>query len=339
MSCWYNVTSPEDDVVVSTRIRLARNLSGIPFPSRMTFEQLEELKERVKTAISDSNTPFAKSLKYIEMNAVPEVEINAMVERHIISPEFAAKSKDRAIILSADESISIMIGEEDHLRIQVLLGGFQLEKAYDIAERLDTLLYDNLHFAFDDELGFLTECPTNLGTGLRASVMLHLPVCESLGEIATLSENINKIGFTVRGMYGEGSRSAASLYQISNQITLGISEKNAIDNLKIIASQLIEKERNSRKNLEKINLEDTVFRALGTIKGCRVLSGKEMMSLLSRIKLGASMGILNVEFNPFGVLVENQPFMLMRKYGQMSPEERDIKRAEALREEFKNSSL
>ena len=339
MSSWYSITSPQDDIVVSTRIRLARNLSGIPFPSRMTNIQLEELKARVKNAITESNTPFAKSLKYIDMNAVPEIEINAMVERHIISPEFAAKAVGRAIILSADESISIMIGEEDHLRIQVLLPGFQLENAYDIAERLDTLLYDSLHFAFDDEMGFLTECPTNLGTGLRASLMLHLPICESLGEITALSENINKIGFTVRGMYGEGSRSAAALYQISNQITLGISEKNAIDNLKIIATQLIEKERNLRKNLEKIKLEDTVFRALGTIKGSRILSGKEMMSLLSRIKLGASMGIINTDINTFGILVENEPFMLMRKYGEMSPEERDIKRAEALREEFTNTSL
>ncbi len=339
MSSWYSIMPPEDDIVVSTRIRLARNLSGIPFPSRMNREQLEDLKTRVKNAISESNTPFSKSLKYIDMNAVPEVEINAMVERHIISPEFAAKAHDRAIILSADESISIMIGEEDHLRIQVLLPGFSLEKAYDIAERLDTLLYDSLHFAFSDELGFLTECPTNLGTGLRASVMLHLPICESLGEIAALSENINKIGFTVRGMYGEGSRSAAALYQISNQITLGISEKNAIDNLKIIATQLIEKERNLRNNLEKTKLEDTVFRALGTIKGSRILNGKEMMSLLSRIKLGTSMGIIKEEINPFGLLVENGPYMLMRKYGMMSPDERDIKRAEALREEFKDSSL
>ena len=339
MSSWYNEISKDDNVVVSTRIRLARNLSGIPFPSRMTAEQLEELKQRVKNAISESNTPFAKSLKYIDMNAVPELEINAMVERHIISPEFAAKVKDRAIILSEDESISIMIGEEDHLRIQVLLGGFQLEKAYDIAERLDTLLYDNLHFAFDDELGFLTECPTNLGTGLRASVMLHLPVCETTGDITTLSENINKIGFTVRGMYGEGSHSSAALYQISNQITLGISEKNAIDNLKIITTQLIEKEQLSRKNLERVKLEDTVFRALGTIKGSRILNGREMMNLLSRIKLGVSMGILETDKNPFAILVENEPFMLMRKYGEMSPEERDIKRAKALREEFQNSSL
>lgn len=339
MSCWYNVSAPEDDIVASTRIRLARNLSGIPFPSRMNSEQLEQLKAKVRSAVSESNTPFARTLKYIDMNAVPYVEINAMVERHIISPEFAEKSENRAIILSDDESISIMIGEEDHLRIQVILGGFQLEKAYDIAERLDTLLYDSLHFAFDDELGFLTECPTNLGTGLRASVMLHLPVCESSGEISSLSENISKIGFTVRGMYGEGSRSAASLYQISNQITLGISEKNAIDNLKVITSQLVEKERRARKSLEEINLEDTVYRALGTVKSARKISGQEMMNLISRIKLGTSMGIIKSDKNPFGILIENQPFMIMRRYGQMPPEERDIKRAQALREEFKDSSL
>ncbi len=339
MGCWYNTASPEDDIVVSTRIRLARNLSGIPFPSRMTAEQLDELKQMVKNAIADSNTPFAKSLKYIDMNAVPETEINAMVERHVISPEFAAKSAGRAIILSEDESISIMIGEEDHLRIQVILGGFQLEKAYGIAEKLDTLLYGTLHFAFDDELGFLTECPTNLGTGLRASVMLHLPVCENSGDITVLSKNISKIGFTVRGMYGEGTRSSASLYQISNQITLGISEKNAIDNLKIIAIQLVEKERNDRNSLDRIKLEDMIFRSLGTLKGARILSGNEMMNLLSKIKLGSSLGILNVNKNPFGIFIENQPFMLMRKYGEMPPEERDIKRANALREEFMNSSL
>lgn len=339
MSSWYNETSPENDIVVSTRIRLARNLSGIPFPSRMTLAQLEELKARAKKTISESNTPFAKSLKYIDMDAVPEIEKGAMVERHVISPEFAAKSQGRAIILSSDESISIMIGEEDHIRIQVVLGGLQLEKAYDIAERLDALLYDSLHFAFDDDLGFLTECPTNLGTGLRASVMLHLPICESMGEITSLSENVGKIGFTVRGMYGEGSRSAASLYQISNQITLGISEKNAIDNLKIITTKLIEKEQNFRKGLDRTSLDDTVYRALGTLKGCRIINGKEMMSLLSQIKLGVSMGILSNDINPFGALIENQPYMLMRKYGEMPPEERDIRRASDLREEFKEILL
>ena len=258
-----------------------------------------------------------------------------MVERHIISPEFAEENADRAIIISADESISIMIGEEDHVRIQVILGGLQLEKAYDTAEQLDSLLYNELHFAFDRSLGFLTECPTNLGTGLRASVMLHLPVTESNGEVSSIAETVGKIGFTVRGMYGEGSKASASMYQVSNQITLGISEKNAIDNLKIITAQLIDKERKARNSLNKIKLEDMCFRALGTLQNCRVLSSKEMMDLLSRIKLGISMGIIKNDVLPIKLFIEGQPNMLMKKYGQLEPEERDIYRAAFMRDALK----
>ena len=335
MSSWYAVSAPEDDIVVSTRIRLARNLSGMPFPARMNADQRRELNARVKKAITESNTPFAKTLKYIDMKNVPQTEIMAMVERHVISPEFAAGNEERAIILSDDESISIMIGEEDHIRIQVIMGGLQLEKAYDIAERLDTLLYDTLHFAFDKNLGFLTECPTNLGTGLRASVMLHLPVIESSGEISQLADSVGKIGFTVRGMYGEGSKPAASMYQVSNQITLGKKKKNALDNLKIITQQLIDKERSERKNLNRVKVEDTCFRALGILENARILSGEEMMNLLSRIKLGMSMGIIKSEVMPVKLLIEGQPYMLMKKYGQLEADERDIYRANFIREAFK----
>lgn len=335
MSSWYTTHAPEDDIAVSTRIRLARNLSGLPFPARMTPEQRRELNLKVKNAVLQSNTPFAKSLKYIDMADVPQTEIAAMVERHIISPEFAEENADRAIIISADESISIMIGEEDHVRIQVILGGLQLEKAYDTAEQLDSLLYNELHFAFDRSLGFLTECPTNLGTGLRASVMLHLPVTESNGEISSIAETVGKIGFTVRGMYGEGTKASASMYQVSNQITLGISEKNAIDNLKIITAQLIDKERKARNGLNKIKLEDMCFRALGTLQNCRILSSKEMMDLLSRIKLGISMGIIKTDVLPIKLFIEGQPNMLMKKYGQLEPEERDIYRAAFIRDALK----
>ena len=335
MSSWYTTHAPEDDIAVSTRIRLARNLSGLPFPARMTPEQRRELNLKVKNAVLQSNTPFAKSLKYIDMADVPQTEIAAMVERHIISPEFAEENADRAIIISADESISIMIGEEDHVRIQVILGGLQLEKAYETAEQLDSLLYNELHFAFDRSLGFLTECPTNLGTGLRASVMLHLPVTESNGEISSIAETVGKIGFTVRGMYGEGTKASASMYQVSNQITLGISEKNAIDNLKIITAQLIDKERKARNGLNKIKLEDMCFRALGTLQNSRILSSKEMMDLLSRIKLGISMGIIKTDVLPIKLFIEGQPNMLMKKYGQLEPEERDIYRAAFIRDALK----
>ena len=333
MSSWYNA-SLDKDIVVSTRVRLARNLSSLPFPSNMNDEERRELKNLVKNAIKESNTPFAESLKFIDMESVPYNEIFAMVERHIISPEFANSNSDRAIILSEDESISIMIGEEDHIRIQVILPGLNLEKAYDLAERIDTLLYDSLHFAFDKELGFLTECPTNLGTGLRASVMLHLPVCEAKGELKGLSDTVSKIGFCVRGIYGEGSKSEGSFYQISNQITLGLSEKNAIENLKIITNQIIEKEISARSSIEKIKLEDMCFRALGILKNSRIISSKEAIELISRIKLGVSMGIIESEVGAVSLMIESAPFMLMKKYGEMNPQERDIYRASYLREKL-----
>lgn len=330
---WYNEKAPEGDIVVSTRIRLARNLTGIPFPSRMTDAQRIEVNEKVKDAVFRSNTPFAKSLKYIAMKDVPENERYSMVERHIVSPGFVSNCENRAIIISEDESISIMIGEEDHIRIQVIKPGLQPKEAYDIAERIDTLLCDSLDIAFSDKLGFLTECPTNLGTGLRASVMLHLPLTEAAGEINTLATSVNKIGFTVRGMYGEGSKSAASLYQISNQITLGISEKNALDNLKIITMQLAQKERARRDSINRTKAEDICMRALGTLKYARMLSSEEMMKLLSEVKLGISLGLITDEhIAPIKILIEGQPYMLMRRFGVMGPDERDIYRANMVRE-------
>ena len=225
-----------------------------------------------------------------------------------------------------------MLGEEDHIRIQVILGGLQLEEAYNTASEIDSMLSSLLDFAFDEGLGFLTECPTNLGTGLRASVMLHLPITENSGEMPLVTDSVGKIGFMVRGMYGEGSGAEASLYQISNQITLGISEKSAIDNLKIITMQLIEKERSKRQSLNKIKLEDLCFRALGLLQNSRIMSSSEMINLLSRIKLGVSMGILSVNVSPIKLLIEGQPNMLIKRFGQMNPSESDIYRASMLRQ-------
>ena len=335
MSNWYQNEAVNSDIAVSSRIRIARNLKGIPFSSKMSLEQQQSLNKKVKQAITNSNSSFAKSLKYIEMRDIPENQRFAMVERHIISPEFAAKGLDGAIILSSDESISIMVGEEDHIRIQVILGGLNIDEAYNIADEIDTLLYNSLDFAFDSKLGFLTECPTNLGTGLRASVMLHLPALETSGEMESLSQSISKIGFTVRGMYGEGTKSLASLYQISNQITLGLSEKNALDNLKIITAQLIEKEKEIRNGYNKLKIEDLCFRALGLLQNSRILSSEEAMNLLSSVKLGKSMGILDIEQSPIKLLIESQPFMLMQKFGIMEADERDICRANMIRETLK----
>ena len=329
MSCWYNNPAPEGDIAVSTRIRLARNINGYPFPARMSADKRQEVNARIKSVIAENGDG---KLKYIDMADVPENERLSMVERHIASREFVLNPQNKAIILSEDETVSIMIGEEDHIRIQVVLPGLQLEKAYEIADGIDNMLCGALDIAFDNTLGFLTECPTNLGTGLRASVMLHLPVSEQAGEMLALTQSVNKIGFTVRGTYGEGSNAAGSLYQISNQITLGISEKNAIDNLKIIAERIIGKERELQKSLNKIKTEDICMRALGTLKYARMLSSAELISLISRVKLGINTGVISEKINPVKILIEGQPYMLMKTYGNMTDEERDIYRAQTVRQ-------
>lgn len=332
MSSWYN-DAVNNDIIVTSRIRLARNIQGIPFPSRMNDDMRTELNNSVKNAILESNTPFSKSLKFIDMNDVPEREAYAMAERHVISPEFAANKRNKAIIISEDESVCVMIGEEDHIRIQVVYSGLALEKAYDIAERIDTLLCDKLHFAFNPQLGFLTECPTNLGTGLRASVMLHLPLLEAANEVSVIAESVSKIGFTVRGMYGEGSEAEACLYQLSNQITLGISERDAIKNLEAITGQIIDKEQLCRAECNRIRLEDRIYRSYGILKNARLINTGEMMKYISLIKLGVSMGILQIDKTlPVRILIEGQPNMLMRRFGAMDSEERDIKRAEMIRD-------
>ncbi len=333
MACWYKDADKQNKIIVSSRVRLARNIADLPFPRRMTADMFAELKARVKNAIEQIAAECVITLKYIEMQDIPDNEVFAMVERHIISPDFATGREHRAIAISDDESICIMIGEEDHLRIQVIYGGLELDKAYAVADKIDTALAGKLGFAYDSRLGFLTECPTNIGTGLRASVMLHLPVCESLGEIASISDTASKIGLTVRGMYGEGSKSLASLYQISNQITLGISESNAIDNLKVIAEQIIAKEETDRQQLNEIELEDSVFRALGTLKYARLLTSEELMKLISMVRLGISMGIIkNEALNPITLMIEAMPNMLSKQYSVLNPRERDEARAKMIRE-------
>lgn len=333
MASWYKESDSLSKIIISSRIRLARNLSDMPFPARMTEEMFTELKGRTKKAIEQISSSGVIKLRFIDMNDVPENEINAMVERHVISPDFAKNCLNRAIAISDDESVSLMIGEEDHIRIQVTYSGQKLDEAYELADMLDTELGALLGFAFDSRLGYLTECPTNIGTGLRASVMLHLPVSESRGDIAAISDAAGKIGLTVRGMYGEGSKANASLFQLSNQVTLGISEKNAVENLKIIAEQIISKEEQNRSLIDRTELEDTVFRSYGILKYARLMSSDEFMKHISLIKLGIDMGIIeNKGQKPIRLLVEAQPFMLQKKFSPMNSRERDEARAKMIRD-------
>lgn len=335
MLCWYKDEKAQKGIIISSRVRLARNLKNMPFPQRMNDTLLTELKDKVRTAIQSISSTGEFSLTYIEMDSVPENEISSMVERHIISPDFAKRSAHRAIAISDDEKICVMIGEEDHIRIQVICAGEQIDEAYRVADRLDTLLGERLNFAYDDKLGYLTECPTNIGTGLRASLMLHLPICESKGDISSVADAAGKIGLTVRGMYGEGSKSSAALYQISNQITLGISERNAIENLKAITGQIAQREKQHRSQIPTTQLEDAVFRALGILRYARLLSCDELMKHISMIKLGVDEGIINEpDLYPIDLLVETQPATITKKYNLSGPDERDETRAKIVREKL-----
>ena len=325
MGYWYKQNYGKNNIAVSTRVRLARNIEGLPFPSKMNETQKAELCKTVKNAVENFDT---YKLKFINMSDVPENERYALFERHIISREFANSPQNRAIIISEDETISIMIGEEDHIRIQVIGSGFSPKETYKIANDIDNLLIKNLKIAFDSELGFLTECPTNLGTGLRVSVMLHLPLLETNGKIPSLAESLNKIGFTIRGMYGEGTKALSSFYQISNQITLGITEEGAIENLNSITNQIIELEENLRGSLQKVYIEDKANRALHILKGAKILETSEMLKHLSDCMIGQNLGLIDENaISPIEALIECGPYMLMSKYGDKTPLERDILRA------------
>ena len=272
------------------------------------------------------------------MKDLSRIQAVSLAESHLISPEFASKKDGSALVLSSDESVSIMLCEEDHIRLQVMMDGFQPEEAYALADQVDNILSKKLNFAFHERLGYLTQCPTNLGTGMRASVMLHLPALEMSGTVNRIGANLSKLGLTMRGLYGESSKPAGAFFQLSNQVTLGISEKAAIENLKNITNQLITQEMRARESLlNSIEAEDKINRALGVLKTARLMDHNEAMKLLSLVRLGVSEKKLETLSTDSidKLIVEIQPASIMTRYGDdMSPRDRDIKRAQILRERF-----
>ena len=292
MSKWYLGVGEQSDIVVSTRVRLARNIADYPFPAKLNTKSRTELNNLIKEAVEKDN-PF--NLRFIEMKTLARFEAASMAERHIISPEFASDADGRALMLSPEEDISIMLNEEDHIRVQVMKSGFALDEAYEIADRIDDSLNEKFDFAFDSRIGYLTQCPTNLGTGMRASVMLHLPALTMSGQIHRLINTVSKLGLTFRGAFGEGTSATGDMYQLSNQITLGISEEYAIKNLKAITLQLCAQERAAREELlQDADTEDRIFRAYGILKWARLLSTKELMENLSLVRFGSVAGKINV---------------------------------------------
>ena len=330
MSKWYIGEGDHNDIVISTRIRIARNLADYPFPVRLDNKSKIEVNEKIRYALEGK-----EKLTYTELKTLTRSQIVSLAERHLISPEFASNSDARALLMSDNEDISIMLCEEDHIRIQVMKSGLALKEAYELADKIDTEINQSLKYAFDEKLGYLTQCPTNLGTGMRASVMLHLPALTAKGQIGSLASTVSKLGLTIRGAYGEGMSAMGDLYQLSNQVSLGISEKSAIDNLKTITLQLAAQERAAREEASKsIETEDAVFRAYGILKSARILSTKEFMSLISKVRLGAVLGMIKTDLKTINeLMVSMQPATINAFVGKtLSLEERDVERAKIVRE-------
>lgn len=327
-----------NDVVISTRIRLARNLKDYPFPCKLNSQGREKVIEKVRDAVKKSNSPVASDFSFIKMSELTSSQSVSLVEKRLVSPEFISDTDGRALLISKDECFSIMINEEDHIRLQVITKGLSLEQAYDTADKLDTLLDENLDFAFDEKLGYLTQCPTNLGTGMRASVMLHLPALEKSRAISRIAGNLSKLGLTIRGAHGEGTEPKGALYQLSNQVTLGISEKAAIENLKNITEQLIAQENQARERLcSSIDIQDAISRSLGILRSALVISHDEALKLLSNVRLGiVSKQITDVSTETIDkLMLAVEPATLTVSLNKnLSAHDRDIERAKLIRAEL-----
>lgn len=328
---WFDEKGPESEIVLSTRIRLARNISRYPFPCRLDAKGRNKITDEVWNALSDGS---CGSFSMIRMDKISRIQAISLAERHLITPEFTSRLEGTALMMTEDEGTSIMVCEDDHLRLQVVMPGLSLEDAFAKADKIDTFLDEKFGFAFDENMGYLTQCPANIGTAMKASVMLHLPALTRCGRISRLAGTVSKLGLVLRGAYSEGSSPAGDIYQLSNQITLGISEEAAVSNLKSIAMQLVNQEKALAAEYAASPLEeDRIYRALGLLKYARSMSNKEFMELLSLVRMGCANGVLDIAPEVLGGLLINlQPATVSAANPDASTQEaRDRIRADAVR--------
>ncbi|KGX89388.1 protein arginine kinase [Pontibacillus marinus] len=338
ISPWMKEEGPDSDIVLSSRVRLARNFEDIPFPILADEEDLTRIIDYFQQEYAQQSFESYQDLELIRMKDLKDVEKRVLVEKHLISPHLSDHANYGGVLISENEQVSIMVNEEDHMRIQLYVPGYQLEKALNEASKLDDWLEENINYAFDEERGYLTSCPTNVGTGLRASVMMHLPALVMTQQMNRLVPAINQLGLVVRGIYGEGSEALGNIFQISNQITLGKSEKDIVEDLKSVVHQLIEHERTARDRIigqTGVQLEDKIFRSYGVLSNSRIIESKEAAKCLSDLRLGIDLGyIKNVSKTILNeLMILTQPGFL-QQYAQKSltPEERDVRRASLIRE-------
>ncbi len=306
---WHNAIGKDADTVISSRVRLARNINGYPFASKLDAAGANEIIEKVSAPLETAG------FRRINFSGLSPVMATSYVERHYVSPEFATKETPHALLLQETGGLAVMVCEEDHLRIQSILPGLSLEEAYKNASRVEKRLDEEFDFAYSERLGYLTHCPTNLGTGMRASVMMFLPALSHGGYMNSLATQLQKIGLTVRGLFGEGSGSAGCMYQISNQITLGITEEESLRKLSDAITQITESERKARKAITGEALErltDRVLRAEGILKYAYRMSSAEFIKLFSEVRFGIALGIVSdISYEQLGtLLVEAMPATL-----------------------------
>jgi len=332
---WLRGTGPENDIVMSSRIRLARNLAGKPFLTVASHKTRAELEAQIHKALDQVNIGAGRM--YISLKETTPVDRQFLMERHLISRDLLNAEGDRGVAIAKEETVAIMVNEEDHLRLQVLRSGLQLRETWKEIDRIDDELSARLPIAFHPQFGHLTACPTNAGTGMRISVLLHLPALVITRQIDKVFQALSRISFSVRGLYGEGTQASGNFYQISNQATLGKSEEQLINELSNVVPEIVKFERHCREKLgseQKGALEDRVMRACGTLRYARSISTEETMELLSAIRLGSHMALLpDIPSRTINELfVSTQPGHLQKHEGRaLSPQERDLARAGFIR--------
>ncbi len=328
---WLRGSGPESDIVISSRIRLARNLAEFPFVRRASDDEKAQIAATTQAKIESIDS--WKNVLYLDLDRLDEVDCQFLVERQLMSREMADSSGDRSVVIDVNERFSVMVNEEDHLRIQVMCSGLDLRTAWGQIERLDDDLEQKLNYAYHDSLGYLTACPTNVGTGLRVSVMLHLPALVITREIEKVFRSLQKINVAVRGLYGEGSQFMGDFYQISNQITLGRSEEELVDTVSEVVPRIIEYERRAREflvNESEQDLHDDVSRAYGILCTAKKISSEETLHYLSKVRMGVNLGLIrSIEMETINKLfVHTQPAHLQKLRGQeLSVADRNIERA------------
>lgn len=339
MKNWYEQKDTDKSIIISSRVRFARNLAKYPFPARISKEDAICAINEIKSSVLYEDSYLSSVLNFVDLQEKSREELMQLCECHVISLAMASKNSKRGLMYNNDNSIAIMLNEEDHLRIQSIYPGNDLEKAYIDASKIDDIMSESLEYAFDSEFGYLTSCPTNTGTGMRASFMLHLPVLENTGSLAAHLGLITKAGFAIRGTYGEGSQPLGSIYQISNQLTLGKTEEQTLAGLTHLVGQIVDKELQLRDRLIgefALAAKDRVHRAYGILTNCITIKLEEAMKLLSELRAGYFMGLidskLKSDLSIYSLMTNIQPYNIQKISKKTDDEELiNFYRAEYLR--------